>query len=60
ALDHVMDVVWAALIVTGVWAVIGVVTFMLGRMRMRNFSAVPRRTVETLREDAKWLRHPTS
>lgn len=59
ALGNVMNLAWAALIVTGVWAVIAAVGFLLGRKRMRGFSPVPQQTVETLKEDARWLRHPT-
>ncbi|MBB0245523.1 phage holin family protein [Streptomyces alkaliphilus] len=58
-LADVMDAGWAALIVTAVWAVIGGVLFILGRSRMREVSPKPERTVETLKEDAQWARHPT-
>lgn len=50
---------WAALIVAGVWALIGAVLFATGRSRMRKVSIKPERTVESLKEDAQWLRHPT-
>ncbi|MBB0231574.1 phage holin family protein [Streptomyces calidiresistens] len=58
-LANVMDGGWAALIVTAVWAAIGGVLFVLGRSRMREVSPKPERTVETLKEDAQWARHPT-
>ncbi|MCE7082927.1 phage holin family protein [Streptomyces sp. ST2-7A] len=58
-LANVMDAGWAALIVTVVWAVIGGVLFMVGRSRMREVSPKPERTLETLKEDAQWARHPT-
>lgn len=50
---------WAALIVAGVWALIGVALYATGRGRMRKVSVKPERTVESLKEDAAWLRHPT-
>lgn len=59
-LANVMDGAWAALIVTGVWAVVGVVLYLTGRSRLREVSPKPERTVETLKEDAQWARHPTS
>ncbi|MFH8369905.1 phage holin family protein [Streptomyces sp. NPDC018031] len=58
-LANLMDTGWAALIVTGVWAAVGAVLFVLGRSRMRTVSPKPERTVETLKEDAQWARHPT-
>lgn len=58
-LANVMDAGWAALIVTGVWAVVGAVLYVMGRSRMRTVSPTPEQTVETLKEDAKWARHPT-
>jgi uncharacterized membrane protein YqjE len=58
-LANVMDAGWAALIVTAVWAVIAAVLFVLGRSRMREVSPKPERTIETLKEDAQWARHPT-
>ncbi|WP_079144876.1 phage holin family protein [Streptomyces agglomeratus] len=58
-LANVMDTGWAALIVTGVWALVGAVLFVMGRSRMRSVSPKPERTVQTLKEDAQWARHPT-
>jgi hypothetical protein len=59
ALDNAMDLGWAALIITGVWAVIGAVLFVMGRSRMKRVSPKPEQTMETLKEDAQWARHPT-
>jgi hypothetical protein len=59
ALSNVMDPGWAALIVAVVWAVVGVVLYATGRQRLRTVSPVPRQTVETLKEDAQWLKNPT-
>ncbi|MBT2368116.1 phage holin family protein [Streptomyces sp. ISL-10] len=58
-LANVMDAGWAALIITAVWAVIAAVLFVMGRSRMREVSPKPEQTVETLKEDAQWARHPT-
>jgi hypothetical protein len=58
ALGNVMDLGWAALIVTAVWAVIGAVLYRGGRERMRTVSPKPEQTLETLKEDAQWARHP--
>ncbi|AKN74231.1 hypothetical protein QR97_34915 [Streptomyces sp. PBH53] len=58
-LANVMDTGWAALIVTAVWAGIAAVLFVMGRSRMREVSPKPEQTVETLKEDAQWARHPT-
>ncbi len=59
ALSNVMDPGWAALIVAVVWAVVGIVLYATGRQRLRTVSPVPRQTVETLKEDAQWLKNPT-
>lgn len=59
ALANVMDTGWAALIVTAVWAGIAAILFVMGRSRMREVSPKPEQTVETLKEDAQWARHPT-
>jgi hypothetical protein len=50
---------WAALIITGVWAIVGLVLFVAGRNRLRDISPMPQQTIETLKEDAQWVRHPT-
>jgi Putative Actinobacterial Holin-X, holin superfamily III len=56
-LGHVMDLGWAALIVTVIWAVIGTVLFVAGRSRLRQVSPKPEQTMETLKEDARWARN---
>ena len=58
-LGNVMDLGWAALIVAVIWAVIGAVLYVTGRRRIKEVSPVPRQTVETLKEDAEWLKNPT-
>jgi hypothetical protein len=49
-LANVMNVGWAALIVTGIWAVIGAVTFALGRRQLREVHPKPEQTAETVKE----------
>ncbi len=58
-LGNVMDLGWAALIVAAVWAIVAAVLYVTGRNRLRTVSPMPRQTVETLKEDAQWLKHPT-
>jgi Putative Actinobacterial Holin-X, holin superfamily III len=50
---------WAFLIVAVVWAAVGAVLFVAGRKKMRTVDPMPRKTVETLKEDAQWLKNPT-
>jgi hypothetical protein len=49
-LANVMNVGWAALIVTGIWAAIGAVTFALGRRQLREVHPKPEQTAETVKE----------
>ena len=51
---------WACLIVTLLWAVSGVVLAGAGRRTMRSVHPKPERTIESLKEDAQWVRHPRS
>ncbi|GGT85082.1 phage holin family protein [Streptomyces lateritius] len=60
ALANVMDPAWAALIVTALWAVVGAVLYTTGRKRLRTVNLKPEQTMETVKEDARWVRHPTS
>ncbi|MFF9868060.1 phage holin family protein [Streptomyces sp. NPDC013953] len=60
ALSNVMDIAWASLIVTAVWAVVGAVLYSTGRKRLRTVNLKPEQTMETLKEDARWARHPRS
>ncbi|WP_239082767.1 phage holin family protein, partial [Actinoplanes teichomyceticus] len=59
-LDAIMPLGWAALIVAVVWAVIGAVLYASGRKKLKTVDPMPRRTVDTLKEDARWLKNPTS
>jgi len=49
-LNNAMDNGWAALIVALLWAVIGAVSFVLGRKRFKQVNPKPERTVETLQQ----------
>jgi hypothetical protein len=60
ALAEIMPPGWAALIVAGIWALIGAVAFAVGRQRLRSVNVVPEKSVETVKEDMQWLRNPTS
>ncbi|GAA4072114.1 phage holin family protein [Nonomuraea soli] len=55
-LDSVIDAGWAALIVAVIWGAVGAIAYTNGRKRMREVSPVPEKTVETLKEDARWAR----
>jgi hypothetical protein len=59
ALGAVMPLGWAALIVAAVWGIAGAVLYSTGRTRLRTVNPKPERTVETLKEDAEWAKHPT-
>ncbi|GAA3900857.1 phage holin family protein [Streptomyces lacrimifluminis] len=58
-LANVMDGGWASLIVTAVWGVVAAVLYQRGRTRMRTVSPKPEQTVESMKENAEWARHPT-
>jgi len=52
--------VWAAAgIMTLVLAAAGFILFTSGRSNLRNFHAVPKQTVETLKEDVEWAKQRT-
>jgi hypothetical protein len=58
-LANVMDAGWAALIVAVIWAVIGAVLYATGRKQLKTVDPMPHRTVDTIKEDAQWLKNPT-
>ncbi|WP_225636318.1 phage holin family protein [Streptomyces solaniscabiei] len=58
-LANVIDGGWAALVVAAVWGVVAAVLYQKGRTRMSAVSPKPERTVETMKENAEWARHPT-
>lgn len=49
-LANVMDQGWAALIVAGVWALIGAVLAVTGRGQLRAVHPKPERTIDTLKQ----------
>jgi uncharacterized membrane protein YqjE len=60
-LDDVMPAWTAALCVTALWAVVAVALALFGRQRLREMETpVPEKTLESLKEDVQWLRHPTN
>lgn len=59
-LGAVMPLGWAAVIVAIAWAIVGGVLYTMGRARLKEVDAVPRQTIDTLREDAQWVRDRTS
>ena len=61
ALDGGMPNWAAAFCVTLLWAAVGVALALYGREKLREVGTpVPEKTVETVKEDIQWLRHPTS
>ncbi len=56
ALNHVMDIVWAAFIVAALWGVAAAVLGIQGRNKMREVNPKPEQTADTLKEDAQWLK----
>ncbi|MGW3356783.1 phage holin family protein [Streptomyces bungoensis] len=58
-LSDVIDGGWASLIVAAVWAVVAAVLYQRGRTQMRDVSPKPEQTVESMKENAEWARHPT-
>jgi hypothetical protein len=58
-LANVMDAGWAALIVAAIWGVIGAVLYLNGRKKLKEVDPMPHRTVDTIKEDAQWLKNPT-
>jgi hypothetical protein len=56
ALQEVMDLGWAYLVVAAVWLVVAAVLAVLGRSRLREVNPRPERTAETLREIPDALR----
>lgn len=59
ALSNVMDPGWAALIVAVLWGIVGAVLYSNGRKKLKTVDPTPHRTVDTLKEDAQWLKNPT-
>jgi uncharacterized membrane protein YqjE len=61
ALDGVMPNWLAALIVALVYGAVAAVLYLRGKERVEAVgSPAPRQTIETLKEDAQWAKHPTT
>ena len=56
ALGEVMHLAWAALIVAAAWAVAAAVLTASGRKALSDVNPKPEQTIETLKEDAQWLK----
>ena len=56
ALDKVMDLTWATLIVTLLWGIAAAALFVVGRKTLQSIDPKPQQTVESLKEDAQWLK----
>ena len=59
-LDDVMPRPLAFLAVAVPYAIGAVVLLTQGRRRAQELNPVPEQTIETLKEDAQWAKHPTS
>jgi hypothetical protein len=60
ALSEVMDIVWAALIVSAIWGIAAYVLYLTGRRRMSTVNFTPEQTIQTLKEDVQWAQNRTS
>lgn len=59
-LDLAMPAWAAALIATVIWAAVAGVLALQGRKKMQEMgNPVPEQTIETVKEDVKWAKHPT-
>lgn len=55
-LDLAMDIWLAALIVTVLWAIVAGVLFAMGRKNLKSVDPKTQQTVDSLKEDAQWLK----
>lgn len=60
ALDAVMDIAWAALIVSALWALTAFTLYTVGRKRMAAVNLAPSQTMQEVKEDARWLQNKTN
>ena len=56
ALGNLMDLAWAALIVTLVWAVVTGVLALIGRSKLKQATPPLEQTKQSLKEDAQWVK----
>ncbi len=55
-LGKVMDLTLAALIVTLIWGIAAVVLAMNGKKKLQAVNPKPEQTIDSLKEDAQWLK----
>jgi hypothetical protein len=61
ALERLFDsFVWAALVVTVLWAIVGAVLFSRAKKTAAQINPKPEMTVQTLKEDAQWAKTRSS
>jgi hypothetical protein len=60
ALDGVIGAAWSALLVTVVWAIVAAVLAASGRKKLKDVNPKPEQTVESLKEDARWIKAQNS
>lgn len=61
ALDGVMPNWLSALIITAVYGIAAATLYAVGKNRLEEAgSPAPRQTIETLKEDVEWAKHPTT
>jgi hypothetical protein len=58
--NSVWDFVWASLIVTLIWGVVAAVLASKGRALLKDVNPKPEQTVESLKEDAQWIKAQNS
>lgn len=59
-LAAIMPTGWAFAIVGAIYAVAAAVAYFRARSAMKQVNPVPEQTIETLKEDVQWAKHPTS
>ena len=59
-LGAIMPLGWAALIVAVAWAAAGLVLFSTGKRELAAVNPVPEKTIETVKEDVRWVQNRNS
>jgi len=59
-LAYEIGLAWGAVCVMALLAGIGALLFLRGKVQLHKIQPRPERTVESLKEDAEWAKHPTS
>ena len=58
-LDAYMPLGWAALIVAVLWGIVAAVLTARGKSKLKDVNPKPEQTIESLKENAQWAKHPT-